>query len=62
VVELVEVDGITTADQAGDQAEVGGVAGREDEARLLAQELGQRGLELLMEVERSVQKPAAGAP
>ena len=61
VVQLVEVDHLAAADQAGDQAEVGGVAGGEDEAGFLAQELGQGALELLVQVERSVQEPAAGA-
>ena len=61
VVELVEVDDVAPADQPGDEAEVGGIAGREDEAGFLAQELGEGALELLVEVERAVQEPAAGA-
>ena len=61
VVQLVEVDHLAAADEPGDQAEVGGVAGREDEAGFLAQELGQGVLELLVQVERAVQEPAAGA-
>ena len=61
VVQLVEVDDLAPADQTGDQAEVGRVAGRKDEAGFLAEEFGQRRLELLVEVERAVQEPAAGA-
>ena len=61
VVQLVEVDRLAPADQAGDEAEVGRVAGGEDQAGLLAQELGQRAFELLVQVERAVQEPAAGA-
>ena len=49
------------ADQGGDQAEVGVVAGGEDEAVFLAEKLGEGGLELLVQVERAVQEPAAGA-
>ena len=62
VVELVQVDHLAAAHQARDQAEVGRVAGGEDEAGFLAQELGQGALELLVEVEGAVQEPAAGAP
>ena len=41
--------------------EVGLVAGGEDEAGFLAEELGQGVLELLVQVERAVQEAAAGA-
>ncbi len=61
VIELVEVDGLTPTDQAGDQAKVGGVAGGEDQTGFLAEELSQRALELLVEVERAVEEAAAGA-
>ena len=44
VVELVEVDHLAPADQPGDEAEVGLVAGGEDEAVFLAQELGEGAL------------------
>ena len=61
VVELVEIDHLAPADQPGDEAEVGRVAGGEDQAGFLAQELGQGALELLVQVQRAVQEPAAGA-
>ena len=43
VVELVQVDHFAAADQPGDQAEVGRVAGGEDQAGFLAEEFGQGG-------------------
>ena len=61
VVELVEVHHLAPADEPGDQAQIGRVSGREDETGLLAEELGESVLELLVQIERAVQKPAAGA-
>ena len=61
VVELVDEDGVVAADQALDDAEVGLVAGREDERGLVPHEFGEVGLELLVQVERAVQEAAAGA-
>ena len=51
VIELVEVDGLVAAENPGDQAEVGAVAGGKDDARLLAKELGKGGFELFVQVE-----------
>jgi hypothetical protein len=61
VVQLVEDDEVAAADEARDRPEVGLVAGREDEAGFLAQELRQVRLEPFMQVEGPVQEPAAGA-
>ena len=61
MVELVQVHHVSAAHQPGDQSQIGGVPGGEDQAGLLAQELGQGRLELLVQVERAVQEPAAGA-
>ena len=61
MVELVEQDDLAAADQAGDEAEVGLVAGGEDEAGFLAEELGEVVLQLLVQVEGAVQEAAAGA-
>jgi hypothetical protein len=61
VIELVEVHQVAAADEPADEAQIGLVAGREDQAVLLAQEQRQRGLELAMEVEGAVQEPAPGA-
>ena len=59
MVELVQIDHFAAADEPGDEAEVGRVAGGEDQTGFLAQEFGQRVLELLVEVQRPVQEPAA---
>src|SRR5690606_9456566 len=57
VIQLVEVDSLTPADQAGDHAQVGPIAGGEDQGALLAEELGEGGLKLLVEVEGAVEEP-----
>ena len=41
VVELVEVDHLAATDESRDEPQVGRIAGREDEAGLLAEELGE---------------------
>jgi hypothetical protein len=60
MVQFVQVDHIPTADQAGDQSQVGRVPGGEDQARFLTQEFGQGALQLLVQVQGSIEKPAAG--
>ncbi len=60
VVELVEEHHVPPAHQPRDEPQVGLIAGREDEAGLLAEELGQLPLESFVQVERPVQEAAAG--
>jgi hypothetical protein len=61
VIEFVEVDHISAAHQAGDESQVGGVAGREDEAGFLPQELGEGALQLLVQIQGAVEEAAASA-
>src|SRR5207247_9448659 len=61
MVELVEEHHIGTADEARNHAEIGLIAGREDEARFLVEELCQLGFELFVEIEGAVEEAAAGA-
>ena len=58
---LVEVDIIALADQTRDGAQVHLEAGGEDDRGFLSHELGQAALQLHVQIERSVEEPAAGA-
>jgi hypothetical protein len=58
---LVEVDGVSLSDQAGDRAQVDLESGGEHDGRVLADELRQAPLELDVQVERPIQEAAAGA-
>jgi len=61
VIELVEEHDVAPTHEAGDQAEVRLIAGREDEACFFAEELRQLGLEPAVQLQCPVEKPAAGA-
>ena len=60
VVELIEVQIVAAADQAGHHAQIGLVAGAEDQGGFFIEEAGQAILDLFVQVERAVQKTAAG--
>ena len=62
VVQLVEEHHVAAPHQAGNQSQVRLVAGGEDDASLLAEELGELPLELPVQVQRPVEQTAPGAP
>ena len=61
VIELVEIDRLVARQESGDEPEIGAIPGGEDHARFLAEELGERTLQLLVQVEGPVQESRAGA-
>ena len=61
VIQFVDEDHLAPADECGDEPEVGLVSCGEHQRRFLAEELRETRLELLVQIECSIQKPAARA-